>query len=657
MTTARDDVTQLAEKLKSSSRETRRDAAEQIASLGARGQRIWPAIIEALSDEDMDVARHVGRALAVLEPSPEILHALEEKVAEDRLSYDGAWAVVNAAWRWGPRAVGMASSLVKLEAFLPIDFGDGDSLVDILDQLNWNPRKTFQQLVEELSGNVHDRLPLTAVAMATMIEMGRLVEPKTADALFALADDAGCMRLWLDTLVTTAKEGSEVKRLRALTALGRLEDRAQAVVPELLPLLREESAALRLATANAIGRSGTEAAHEAREALLPLLDDEDSFTRCDACWALGGLGEYAHPAIPKLAHLLGDQGDCGKTTAGSAAAHALWKLGPPSLPSLFEALKSPQATVRGNAVFAIRMILLDHKTVDALPDLKVAMASPEDNIKSSIADAIGVLGRDAHSSEDILIEALTPPGERSSGAIAEALVAIGADPERAVPPLLESLPDGNSYSQQRIAQAVYDLGIPLESLPKLLSSLDESTPKIRYKLLLAIGSLGEAAWPSVPKLIETLKDSDAEVRMGAARALGEIGPVSAAAVPSLVKLLKDSVCLARAEAARALGAIGPAAHEAVPDLESSLEDKGQCLVDFYVIQSLPAIDPEASVPVLIRVLQTHPDGTRRANAAGQLGRLGELARPALPALRDAEARGGPLLKETAQKAIRVIEQQ
>jgi hypothetical protein len=63
------------------------------------------------------------------------------------------------------------------------------------------------------------------------------------------------------------------------------------------------------------------------------------------------------------------------------------------------------------------------------------------------------------------------------------------------------------------------------------------------------------------------------------------------------------------------------------------------------------------MPILILVLQTHPDGTRRANAASLLARLGKLARPALPALREAEALGDSLLRETARKAILAIERE
>jgi HEAT repeat protein len=87
------------------------------------------------------------------------------------------------------------------------------------------------------------------------------------------------------------------------------------------------------------------------------------------------------------------------------------------------------------------------------------------------------------------------------------------------------------------------------------------------------GDMGEKPINAVPDLIQTLQDSDSYVRYCAASALGSIGPGAVDAVPALTLLLKDNNQLARHETISALGEIGPGAMQAVPALIQALGDE------------------------------------------------------------------------------------
>jgi HEAT repeat protein len=77
------------------------------------------------------------------------------------------------------------------------------------------------------------------------------------------------------------------------------------------------------------------------------------------------------------------------------------------------------------------------------------------------------------------------------------------------------------------------------SVDKLMATLKDKDPKMRYWAAESLGHYGPEAHKAVPELIETLKDEDKMVRMGAAYALGEFGPNAAQAKTALEAAAKD----------------------------------------------------------------------------------------------------------------------
>jgi hypothetical protein len=123
---------------------------------------------------------------------------------------------------------------------------------------------------------------------------------------------------------------------------------------------------------------------------------------------------------------------------------------------------------------------------------------------------------------------------------------------------------GNWYGP-RAAGAITDLIALFERLP-------ETAAALRSNILMTVSLIGPAAAiVAVPWLVQLMQH--AESRIGAILALRSMGPAAFRALDELLSALLDANSVIRTFAAQALGAIGPAATEAVPILDkASLSD-------------------------------------------------------------------------------------
>jgi HEAT repeat protein len=78
------------------------------------------------------------------------------------------------------------------------------------------------------------------------------------------------------------------------------------------------------------------------------------------------------------------------------------------------------------------------------------------------------------------------------------------------------------------------------SVPKLVKSLKDKDPNVRYWAVESLGHYGPEAHVAIPDLIGALKDDQKMVRMGAAYALAEMGPAAADAVTALQEVANDA---------------------------------------------------------------------------------------------------------------------
>jgi hypothetical protein len=94
-------------------------------------------------------------------------------------------------------------------------------------------------------------------------------------------------------------------------------------------------------------------------------------------------------------------------TEQETAADALGRIGPPAVPALVEALKSPEAEVRLKAIEVLARMGNDAK--DATPDLIRLLDDPDERIRKAATRALGIIGPEAAPAVPALMRSLMQP--------------------------------------------------------------------------------------------------------------------------------------------------------------------------------------------------------------------------------------------------------
>ena len=167
---------------------------------------------------------------------------------------------------------------------------------------------------------------------------------------------------------------------------------------------------------------------------------------------------------------------------------------------------------------------------------------------------------------------------------------------RELPTPLPGLAPGNGQippieqRRRQLYREIRQLGA--DALPALQRGLRDNDVRIRRNVAIIFNALAggyrvEELRPkldirnSLPTLLTALDDGDSNVRGWSAQAIGGIGPDAVDAVPALIRLLKNyrdegsrnSACIA-------LRGIGPAAKEALPALDNALSDSSETVRAF-----------------------------------------------------------------------------
>ncbi|BBM86163.1 HEAT repeat-containing PBS lyase [Candidatus Uabimicrobium amorphum] len=473
----------------------------------------------------------------------------------------------------------------------------------------------------------------------------------------------------------------------ALAEIGEIGEEAHSVVPDLIPLLKDEDLIVRSSAAEALGGIG-EKAYLAVPHLIPLLQDRDEDVRNSAAWALGKIEKKAHSSVPHLIPLLKDKDKkvrvdatkiLGRIGAHSAVPHlipllqdedkevrayAAWALGKigekahSAVPHLIPLLENKDKEVRAYAAWAFGRI--GKKAYSAVPYLIPLLQDEDKDVRIDAAEALGEIGGKAEKATSDLIVALKDPDKYVRYSAAEALGKIGEKAHSAVPHLIPLLKD--SYTQEVAAEALGKIGkkaeeavqhlIPLQNdismalvekvlekirgniISTLIFHLKNKSLNTRQQATEALGKIGGKAHSAVPHLIPLLKDS--YTQQVAAEALGKIGEKAYSAVPYLTLLLQDEDKEVRIEAAKALGGIGGKAEKATSDLIVALKDPDK-YVRYSAAEALGKIGEKAhsAVPHLIPLLK---DSYTQEVATEALGKIGKKAEEAvqhlIPLLKD-----------------------
>jgi HEAT repeat protein len=194
-------------------------------------------------------------------------------------------------------------------------------------------------------------------------------------------------------------------------------------------------------------------------------------------------------------------------------------------------------------------------------------------------------------------------------------------------------------------------------VPALTAALHDDDEDVRKEADASLTRLGLTQDKAVKLCGKRLKDSP-----HAETALRKSG---AAAVPALVDALRADTPLEREKAARTLGALGEVAAAAAPALRRALADDEK-VVRQAVAKALWAVakDADAAVPVLVELLKnkrgTPPEGEDAKRQFVQttieaLCRIGPPAKAALAPLNKLANDDNRLIRESAQRAVKVIE--
>ncbi len=135
----------------------------------------------------------------------------------------------------------------------------------------------------------------------------------------------------------------------------------------------------------------------------------------------------------------------------------------------------------------------------------------------------------------------------------------------------------------------------------------------RYSAWTGFAVLGPAGEPAVPSLTSLLQDSDPEVRFSAALCLGYIGASASKAVPNLLRQVSDRSFRPRDGAVWALGEIRAEPERTIRLLCQVLATNQPG--DPTTAGAAHAVSKfkgqaRAAVPILLRLLETDPPGSR-----------------------------------------------
>jgi len=210
-----------------------------------------------------------------------------------------------------------------------------------------------------------------------------------------------------------------------------------------------------------------------------------------------------------------------------------------------------------------------------------------------------------------------PAGREAAGALAEAIDDEAGSVSEAAAEAYKRIT--GQKPPARKPKPVAPAGPPPAVL-NLMEALKSPDSFQRWRAVLGLGEMGNAAATAVSALVEAMDDQDDNVRWAAATALGKLGPAARDAVPALAAALSDrDDPLIHRHAAAALGRLGAAARDGVPGLIGALRDKDSTVRD-EVVDALVRIGP-AAVPALIEALQDDDDRVR-FEAADALTKIG-----------------------------------
>lgn len=212
----------------------------------------------------------------------------------------------------------------------------------------------------------------------------------------------------------------------------------------------------------------------------------------------------------------------------------------------------------------------------AVPSLVSLLKDHDEDVRSTAAYCLGVIGPGAQEVVPALTQCLSNAVGTGSGSIlkerlATALGRMGPAAQQAIPILTVVTADSIWYARNAAKAAL--VKIRGESIIPLIDRLEDTSDPIKwYEAAMLVGDFGTNAEPAIPLLISALGNANDLIIGHAAVALGEIHRQPEVCVPALIPLLSSPSVSTRQKSLIALSEFGATATSAVPAIRRCFRD-------------------------------------------------------------------------------------
>lgn len=311
---------------------------------------------------------------------------------------------------------------------------------------------------------------------------------------------------------------SETVQNGAIAAIAKSGPAAKDVLPKLLRFLESPSVSSRCVAASAIAGIVDKSSARVVPQLIKALADKDIEVRVSIVRALGNIGAVSDDIVPALILLIADEqeGAPSAIEPHSNTLNDVWSV----VPALSERRNNTNRPVKSAVIAALGRI--GSPAIKAIPNL-VAALNEDDALATQAIEAIVNIGPSSPSELSGLVDGLLSSVHRMRASCVEVLRRLGPKVSVAMGKEL-----GSSSGERKIV------------------------------ILEALGYMGPGAKDSLPALISCLQDKSIAVRQKALAALGYMGPEAASAIPEITQLLNGKSDGTIERAREALDRIGPA---------------------------------------------------------------------------------------------------
>lgn len=387
------------------------EAAEALYELGAF---VIPKLIDAWSDESMDVRRGVSKAMYQM--GPRMVGDLTKAVGHKDLAVraQAVQLLYGVAQKEEWQVVDILPALIKA-----LDDPDSEVRIGAAKAVSAY-RKNAEEAIPVLTRRLKDPEPYVRTWMIMALES---IKPTAEEAIPALTEallDHDCdVRLeaanaWatigkyevlilktadLKQLTEGLKGTSEYERRRSAEALGSIGPAAKTAVPALTEALLDEDCEVRVWAARALCVIGED--HDVQASTIEPLGElvrnlraSDEKVRETSAMALGSVGSAAKAAVPALTEALLDK----SYEVRFQVARALLEIGLPEVPMLERAtlnelivgLKDPNDYVRECSALSLGWIGPVAK--ESVPALTETLLDDSPDVRDAARDALDSIG-------------------------------------------------------------------------------------------------------------------------------------------------------------------------------------------------------------------------------------------------------------------------